>query len=160
MSFTIRSNRYQIFLGNDTFYQLGKFLSRSNLNDSKKFILVDENTKDHCLPLLQNGVLGFQNATILEIKAGENSKSIDVAKELWQQLTDHHADRRSLLVNLGGGVVMDVGGFVGATYMRGIHFINMPTTLLAMVDASVGGKNGLNFSDLKNHIGTFTDPIA
>jgi len=160
MNTTIRSNNYMIFLGNDTFYQLGRFLSRTNHNDSKKIILVDENTKEHCLPMMQKGVFGFQDAVILEIKSGEPSKNIDVVKNLWQQLTDHHTDRHSLMVNLGGGVVMDVGGFVASTYMRGIDFVNMPTTLLSMVDASVGGKNGINFSGLKNHIGTFTDPQA
>src|SRR4051812_30495338 len=108
MSTTIRSRNYIIFLGNDTFYQLGKFLSKNNYNDSKKFILVDENTKEHCLPLLQDGVFGFREATVLEIKAGETSKNIDVATQLWQQLTDHHADRHSLLINLGGGVVGDI----------------------------------------------------
>src|SRR5438045_4060093 len=101
MSTTIRANRYQIFLGNDIFFQLGRFLSKSHHNESKKFILVDDNTREFCLHLLQNGVYGFQKATILEIKSGEASKNIEVIKEIWQKLTDLHADRQSLIVNLG-----------------------------------------------------------
>jgi 3-dehydroquinate synthase len=161
MSTTIRSNNYQIFLGNDTFYQLGKYLSKNGRqNEAKKFILVDSNTKEHCLPLLHRSVLGFQDAVILEIPAGEASKSIDTVVKLWNELTINGADRNSLLLNLGGGVVSDVGGFTAATYMRGIDFINMPTTLLAMVDASVGGKNGINFAGYKNQVGTFDEPKA
>jgi 3-dehydroquinate synthase len=158
---TIRSGDYQIFLGNDTFYQVGKFLARSDRHrDSKKYILADSNTKIHCLPLVLKGVAAFHDATVLEIAAGEKSKSIDTIAQLWAQLTESGADRNSLLLNLGGGVVTDVGGFTAATYMRGIDFINMPTTLLAMVDASVGGKNGINFKDQKNQIGTFDEPKA
>ena len=139
-STTIRSGNYQFYLGNDTFYQVGKFLSRSERHrDSKKFILVDSNTKEYCLPLLQKGVLAFHNATVLEIESGEKSKSIETVVRLWSELTESGADRNSLLLNLGGGVVSDIGGFTAATYMRGIDFINMPTTLLAMVDASIGG---------------------
>jgi 3-dehydroquinate synthase len=158
MSAVIRSNKYLIFLGNDTFHELGKFLSKNNY--SRIFILVDENTKEDCLPLLQRGVVSLQDAHVLEIKSGEASKGIDTIIHLWKQLTEHRADRNSLLLNLGGGVVGDVGGFVASTFMRGIDFINIPTTLLAMVDASVGGKNGINFEGIKNHIGTFTNPSA
>jgi 3-dehydroquinate synthase len=158
MSSIIHSLKYDIFLGNDTFYQLGKFLSRNNY--SRKFILVDENTKEHCLPLLQRGLLSLQDAIVLEIKAGEASKRIDTILRLWKELTEHGADRHAVLINIGGGVVVDVGGFTAATYMRGIDFINIPTSLLAMVDASVGGKNGINFEGLKNHIGTFDNPQA
>ena len=161
MSTIIRSNNYQIYLGNDTFYQVGKFLSKGlRRADSKKIILVDENTKEHCLPLLQRSVLAIQNATVLEISAGESSKNIDTIVRLWNELTELGADRNSLFINLGGGVVSDVGGFTASTYMRGIDFINIPTTLLAMVDASVGGKNGINFGGLKNQVGTFDEPKA
>lgn len=160
-STTIRSGNYQVYLGNDTFYQLGKFLSRSDRHkDSKKYVLVDSNTKEYCLPLLQKSVLAFQDAVILEIEAGEKSKSIETIVRLWTELTESSADRNSLLLNLGGGVVTDIGGFTAATFMRGIDFINMPTTLLAMVDASVGGKNGINFKDYKNQVGTFDEPKA
>lgn len=110
--------------------------------------------------MLQNGVLSFRDAEVLEIETGEKSKSIETIVRLWTLLTESGADRNSLLLNLGGGVVTDIGGFTAATFMRGIDFINMPTTLLAMVDASVGGKNGINFKDYKNQIGTFDEPKA
>ena len=130
------------------------------MDAAKKFILVDSNTKKHCLPLLLHGVLTFRDAEVLEIPAGENSKKIETVTKLWDELTTRGADRNSLLLNLGGGVVTDVGGFTSSTYMRGIRFINMPTTLLAMVDASIGGKNGINFGGFKNQIGTFDEPMA
>jgi len=161
MSTIIRSNNYQVFLGNDTFYQLGKFISKSARHaDARKFILVDDHTRELCLPLLQQNVASLKDALILEIASGEASKNIDAIVKLWNDLTVHGADRNSLLVNLGGGVVSDTGGFTAATYMRGIDFINIPTTLLAMVDASVGGKNGINFGGFKNQVGTFDEPKA
>ncbi len=161
MTTIIRSNHYQIFLGNDTFYEIGKFISKSDrLRDAKKFILVDDHTKELCLPLLQNGVQVLKDAVSLEIPHGEGSKKIETIVKLWNDLTSFGADRNSLLINLGGGVVSDVGGFVAATYMRGINFVNIPTTLLAMVDASAGGKNGINFGGFKNQIGTFDEPVA
>lgn len=155
MSNVIQSS-YEIFIGSDTPVELEKFISK-HYSGRKIFVLVDEHTKVMCLPLMPEKVSG---ATILEIENGEKSKSVATCEKLWQQLTKHHADRKSLLINLGGGMVGDVGGFVAATYMRGIDFINVPTSLLAMVDASAGGKNGINFSGLKNQVGTFTKPQA
>ncbi len=159
MSTVIRSSSYDIFIGNDTFIQLEKFLSK-NYSGRKIFVLVDEHTKEHCLPRILHGVLELKDAIVLEITSGEKNKTISSCEKLWHGLTEHRADRRSLLINLGGGVVCDVGGFVASTYMRGIDFINIPTSLLAMVDASAGGKNGINFSGLKNQVGTFTKPQA
>jgi 3-dehydroquinate synthase len=159
MSTVIHSSSYEIYIGNDTFIQLGKFISKIG-SGRKLFILVDENTKVHCLPLMTERVFALKEAIVLEIPAGEKNKSLATCEKLWKELTDHHADRRSLLINIGGGVVGDAGGFVASTYMRGIDFINIPTTLMAMVDASAGGKNGINFSGLKNQVGTFTKPGA
>jgi 3-dehydroquinate synthase len=159
MSHIIRASSYEIFIGNDAFLQTEKFLTK-NYSGRRIFILVDENTKEKCLPLISGRMQTLKDATVLEIESGEKSKSISSCEKLWKQLTEHRADRKSLLVNLGGGMVSDVGGFVAATYMRGIDFINIPTTLLAMVDASAGGKNGINFSGLKNQVGTFTEPRA
>jgi 3-dehydroquinate synthase len=159
MSSVIRSSSYEIFIGNDTLGQLDKFLSK-NYSGKKIFLLVDENTKAKCLPFITEHIASLKNAVVLELESGEINKSLSSCEKLWQQLTQHHADRRSLLINLGGGMISDVGGFVAATYMRGIDFINIPTTLLAMVDASAGGKNGINFSGLKNQVGTFTRPKA
>lgn len=122
---------------------------------SKIAVLVDENTKRHCLPLIE-GIVDSPN--IIEIKSGEENKNLDSCQHIWQSLTDLTFDRRGLLINLGGGVIGDMGGFCAATYKRGIDFINIPTTLLAMVDASVGGKLGIDFGVFKNHIGLFKEP--
>ena len=159
MSSILHSGSYDIFIGNDTFLQLEKFLAKNLLN-RKLFVLVDENTKAHCLPFISARIQSIKDATILEIQSGEKNKSLSSCEKLWTALTEQHADRRSLLLNIGGGVVCDVGGFVASTFVRGIDFVNMPTSLLAMVDASAGGKNGINFSGLKNQVGTFTKPEA
>src|SRR6185436_16812852 len=159
MSTIINANHYQVFIGNDTFIQLDKFLAK-HYSGRKIFVLVDEHTRALCLPLISERIPVLQSAVVLEIKSGEENKSLETAQQLWSQLTALDAGRRSLLINLGGGVVGDVGGFVASTFVRGINFINIPTTLLAMVDASTGGKNGSNFSGLKNQVGTFTRPDA
>ena len=161
MNTTIRSRNYQVHLGYDVLYRVEKYLTTTaRITASRKIILVDDNTKEHCLPLLLEVALSLRDAVVLDIPKGEASKSIDTIAGLWQQLTDHGADRHTVLANLGGGVVSDIGGFTAATYMRGIHFINLPTTLLSMVDASVGGKNGINFGGYKNQVGTFDEPGA
>lgn len=161
MNTTIRSRNYQVHLGDDALQQVEKYLtSNTRVIASKKIILVDGNTKEYCLPQLQEAAISLRNTEVLKIPAGEASKSIDTIAKLWQQLAELGADRNSILVNLGGGVVGDIGGFTAATYMRGIHFINLPTTLLSMVDASVGGKNGINFAGYKNQVGTFDEPGA
>ncbi len=116
---------------------------------SKIFILVDENTKKVCLPVLQANLSNSEEFEILVMPAGESHKNISVSEELWQQLSVLGADRKSLLINLGGGVVTDIGGFVAATFRRGIHFINIPTSLLAMVDAAIGGKTGVDLGGLR-----------
>ncbi len=121
------------------------------------FILVDENTRACCLPKVLNQP-AFQQAQILEIPAGENFKTLDTCEKIWQQLLEQNADRNTLLVNLGGGVISDMGGFIASLYKRGIDFINIPTTLLAMVDATVGGKTGVDFFGIKNSIGVFSLP--
>jgi 3-dehydroquinate synthase len=95
---------------------------------------------------------------VLEIEPGEEQKTIDTCVSIWNVLTEYGADRKSLVINIGGGVVTDLGGFVAATFKRGIDFIHVPTTLLAMVDASVGGKNGVDLGNLKNQVGTITTP--
>jgi len=159
MSRIIQSASYEIFIGNDTFIQLEKYLLKY-YSGRKIFILVDENTSEFCLPLVSERIPVFKEATILRMESGEKNKSLATCEMLWRQLTEKFADRKSVLINIGGGVVGDVGGFVASTYMRGIDFINIPTSLLAMVDASVGGKTGINFHGLKNQVGTFTKPSA
>lgn len=141
---------------NDNFSQLNYFLHEKTF--SKIFILVDENTHEYCLPVLLGNMetdLGFE---ILEIEAGEEMKNIQTANQLWEILTEMQADRKALVINLGGGVITDMGGFVASTYKRGIKFINIPTTLLSMCDASIGGKTGIDLMHYKNMIGTFAFP--
>ncbi len=124
------------------------------------FILVDENTEKFCLPLFRNELPGVNITGVIKIKSGELNKNIQSASAIWQQLTQFHAERSSLLVNLGGGVITDIGGFAAATFKRGIDFINVPTTLLGQVDAAIGSKTGVDFKEYKNQIGLFADPGA
>jgi 3-dehydroquinate synthase len=120
-------------------------------------VLCDENTFTYCYPKLKEFLPAHQ--TII-IKAGEEHKTLAACEGIWQQLTNYLADRNSLLVNVGGGVVCDMGGFGAGCYKRGIPFINVPTTLLAMVDAAAGGKTGIDFGGYKNQIGLFYHPMA
>ena len=121
-------------------------------------ILVDEFTNKYCLPIIQD--LLPSNFTKILIKSGEHHKNLATCERVWDRMTNANMDRHSLLVNLGGGVIGDLGGFCASTYKRGIDFIQIPTTLLAQVDASVGGKLGIDFHGLKNHIGVFQLPKA
>ena len=121
-------------------------------------ILVDEFTNKYCLPIIQD--LLPTNFTKILIKSGEHHKNLATCERVWDRMTQANMDRHSLLVNLGGGVIGDLGGFCASTYKRGIDFIQIPTTLLAQVDASVGGKLGIDFHGLKNHIGVFQLPKA
>jgi len=122
---------------------------------SAYFVLFDENTKEHCLPKLSNALPDFQ---LIEIQSGEQNKNIETFEIISEALLLANADRKALLINLGGGVIGDMGGFVAGCYKRGIDFIQIPTTLLAMVDASIGGKTGINFKGVKNQIGLFANP--
>ncbi|GHS91151.1 3-dehydroquinate synthase [Bacteroidia bacterium] len=124
------------------------------IEHDRLFVLVDENTQQGCLPLLQETGL-IENAGLIVIPSGEINKSIDTLTKVWTYLSRHEATRKSLLLNLGGGLLTDLGGFAAATFKRGMHFVNIPTTLLSMVDAAVGGKTGINFLGLKNEIGAF-----
>jgi len=145
-----------ISLLDHNFSQLNDFLKEKSF--SKIFILVDENTHEYCLPVLLGSMETENSFEILEIEAGEEMKNIQTANHLWEILTEMHADRKALIINLGGGVITDMGGFVASTYKRGIHFINIPTTLLSMCDASIGGKTGIDLMHYKNMVGTFSFP--
>lgn len=120
------------------------------------FVLTDETTKADCWPVISR-FIGLRDACLITIGASDTNKNIDSLVHVWRELEKGHATRHSLLINLGGGMVTDLGGFAASTFKRGIDFINIPTTLLAMVDASVGGKTAINFDDLKNEIGVFND---
>jgi 3-dehydroquinate synthase len=152
----IQSNKGSIYGDADAWEILARDLQ--NLSPSKIFILTDTNAQNYCIPHLIKKLpvsAGFQ---IIVIPAGEPSKTIHSCLKVWEELSRSGADRKSLLINLGGGVVSDLGGFVASAFKRGIPFINIPTTLLAMVDASVGGKNGVDLGTLKNQIGVIRNP--
>jgi 3-dehydroquinate synthase len=126
-----------------------------HLDPDKTVFLVDENTRRHCL-----NIVASKDINVIEIESGESQKHLNTCNDIWQQMTEFGMSRQSLLINLGGGVIGDMGGFVASTYKRGIRFVNIPTTLLSQVDASIGGKLGIDFQGLKNHIGLFRDPEA
>jgi len=144
----IKADDYSIWIGENSIARLDVS------NYSKVGILVDENTKRNCLHKLPK----IESSIIIEIKSGEEYKNITTSNFIWEQLTKHNFDKNALLINLGGGVIGDMGGFCASTYKRGIDFIQIPTTLLSMVDASVGGKLGIDFNGLKNQIGLFSNP--
>lgn len=128
----------------------------SECEHDRIFVLTDETTQQLCWPKIKN-FKALKDSTPIIIKATDTHKNLDTLAEVWQALSNGGATRHSLMINLGGGMVTDLGGFAASTFKRGIDFINIPTTLLAMVDASVGGKTGINFGGLKNEIGVFSD---
>lgn len=135
---------------------LSTFLKGSNY--SSVFLLTDHNTNRHCMPMIAATKKKYISH-VFNVQAGESTKNIDTCICIWTDLNNYGADRSSLLINLGGGMITDLGGFVASTYKRGIDFLNIPTSMLAMIDASVGGKNGINLGVLKNQIGTINDPV-
>ena len=137
---------------------LNNYLNKNSANWSSVHLLVDSNTYNYCLPKMMDEIDLFQNAEIIEIEPGEASKTIEIATGLWQTLSETGADRSALMINIGGGVVTDLGGWVASTYKRGIDFIHIPTTLLGMVDAAIGGKTAIDLDEVKNLVGTFCLP--
>lgn len=152
----IQSDNYTIYFNDASFVYLENLLKTETY--SKIFVLVDENTNEHCLPYFLANLPTEIEIEIIEIEAGEENKNIYTCIDLWHTLIELDADRKSIMINLGGGVITDIGGFVASTYKRGIDFVNVPTTLLAMVDASVGGKTGVDLGSLKNQIGVINEP--
>lgn len=134
---------------------LSRELAKEEWQKAKYTILLDENTFQHCLPQMISRVEALQEAEFIEVPVGEECKSLEVAVQVWQTLMESEADRNAVIVNLGGGCVCDLGGYVAAGYKRGIRYVNVPTTLLSMVDASIGGKTAINFGGVKNSIGHF-----
>lgn len=124
---------------------------------SQIIVLVDENTEALCLVKLENILTNYKT---ISITSGEINKTLNTCQIIWQTLLGFNTDRNALLINLGGGVICDMGGFCASTYKRGIDFINIPTTLLAQVDASIGSKTGIDFQNQKNMIGLFSEPKA
>ena len=123
-------------------------------------ILVDENTHDHCLEFLITGFEALAEAEVIMLPAGEENKVLEVCFQVWETLTEAGFGRHDLLINLGGGMVTDLGGFVASVYKRGFAFVHIPTSLLGMVDAAVGGKTGIDLAGYKNQLGTFQEPLA
>ena len=123
------------------------------------FLLTDANTRNYCLPIIQS-LPEIREAKKFSIPAGDENKNIESLSEVWKFFSDSGANRKSLLINLGGGMLTDLGGFAAATFKRGIRFVNIPTTLLGAVDAAVGGKTGINFYGLKNEVGAFAPAVA
>ncbi len=148
-------SKRNIFITKDAKSKLLEVLNQSNY--TKQCVIVDENTNEHCLALVQ-GII--PNAKVIQIQSGEENKNLTTCQFIWDAMTEHQMDRKSVVINLGGGVIGDMGGFCAATYKRGLEFIQIPTTLLSQVDASVGGKLGVDFQNFKNHIGVFKNPAA
>tara|TARA_B100000949_G_scaffold235585_1_gene260037 strand:+ start:7479 stop:8534 length:1056 start_codon:yes stop_codon:yes gene_type:complete len=152
---SVKSQHYEVHINELAKASLNQHIAKKGY--SKIFLLVDENTKAHCLPIF-NKIIDFPIDSLLEIESGEKNKHIHTCLQLWEDLSNLDGDRKSLLINLGGGVLTDMGGFVASTFKRGIDFINIPTTLLSMVDASIGGKTGVDLGSLKNQVGVINQP--
>lgn len=153
---TIQANGYSIFFSETGYEALNQILIEEKY--SSIFVIVDSHSNDYCLPQFLPHLATEIAIEIIEFESGESSKNIEICVQIWEALTELGADRKSVIINLGGGVVTDLGGFVASTFKRGIDFIHVPTTLLAMVDASVGGKNGVDLGNLKNQIGVINVP--
>ena len=144
--------KQEIIVDKDLKNSLPKALQK--INYDKLFVLTDENTAHHCFPLIRD-FDEIRNAGLITVKAGDLHKTLDATADVWMYLSRNGATRKSAMINLGGGMVTDLGGFAASTFKRGIPYINIPTTLLGAVDAAVGGKTGVNFNGLKNEIGVF-----
>lgn len=145
--------------GNILESNLGDLLS-DKFGDSKKVIITDENVFELWGSWLLTNFEALAQADVIVLPAGEENKTLEECAQVWGALTDYEIGRKDLIINFGGGVITDMGGFVAATFKRGMDFINIPTTLLSQVDASIGGKTGIDFGSFKNQIGVFADPRA
>jgi 3-dehydroquinate synthase len=153
---SIQANNYPVHFNETGYEKLNQHLKENKY--SNLFIIVDSNTNEYCLPKFLPLLETELTIEIIEFEAGEPNKNIETCIQIWNVLTELGADRKTLIINIGGGVVTDLGGFVASTFKRGVDFIHIPTTLLSMVDASVGGKNGVDLGNLKNQIGVINTP--
>mgnify|MGYP003948783589 CR=1 FL=1 len=135
-------------------------LLNSNYKESRIIVFADENTHDLCLNYLFDSCVNLEGADVIVLPLGEENKIIEISYQVMETLSEFRLERTDLIINLGGGVVTDMGGFISSIYKRGIDFIHIPTTLLGMIDASIGGKNGVNMGAFKNQIGIFRHPIS
>ncbi|WP_159947479.1 3-dehydroquinate synthase [Polaribacter septentrionalilitoris] len=153
---TIQAVTYPVHFQEKGYKALSNLVKKNNY--STIFILVDENTFEHCYPKFIRNFSAENRIEVIEIESGEINKNLETCIGVWNAITELGGDRKSLLITLGGGVITDLGGFVASCFKRGIDFVNVPTTLLSMVDASVGGKTGVDLGVLKNQIGLFANP--
>lgn len=155
----IQAGIHPVVVGAHALAHLDQWLSTQQ-RGTRLFILGDETTTVQCLPELLAHVPHLREAHSMQVRSGELSKDIEVCRALWSHLAEEHADRQAILVNLGGGVITDLGGFTAATYKRGIRFIHAPTTLMGMVDAAIGGKTAIDLNGVKNLVGVFAQPVG
>ena len=146
--------KQKVIISDDLCQSLSKAIGE--VKHDQLFVLCDRITRDYCFPVIHDFDC-MKNASLIAIDEGDIHKNLDAVVFVWNELQQRSATRHSLMVNLGGGMVTDLGGFAASTFKRGIPYINIPTTLLSMVDASVGGKTGINFGGLKNEIGVFNN---
>jgi 3-dehydroquinate synthase len=151
---------YNIYIDKDAFVALAVFLEENIPGKEKMFLLADENTARYCLPLLPEDILQRYSPERIVVQPGEYFKTLASCERVWSVLAGNRAGRKSLLINLGGGTVTDLGGFAASVYKRGMAYVNLPTTLLAMTDAATGGKTGVNYRNLRNAIGSFAPPAG
>ncbi len=156
----IDAGNYPVYIGAEVFKIMENFLQLQKFKKSRFLILVDENTRRHCLGEILDKVRTLADAGIIRIKSGEKHKNLKSCSIIWQHMIDEKVDRHTVLVNLGGGVISDLGGFAAATFKRGIRYVNIPTSLTGQIDAAIGGKVGIDYKQLKNQIGLFADPQA
>ena len=153
---TIQAISYPVHFQEESYQKLSNLIEKNKY--SIIFILVDENTFEHCYPKFIPNLSTDKRIEVIEIESGEINKNLETCMGVWNAITELGGDRKSVLITLGGGVITDLGGFVASCFKRGIDFVNIPTTLLSMVDASVGGKTGVDLGVLKNQIGLFANP--
>lgn len=149
--------KQKVIICKDLKAEISAFLQ--SVSYDKLFVLTDTNTLEKCYPFLSN-VPEIKDAPVFTVAAGDTHKSLEQVADIWMRLSNEGASRKSLLLNVGGGMITDMGGFAAATFKRGIKSVNVPTTLMASVDAAVGGKTGINFNGLKNEIGSFYPPLC
>lgn len=153
---SILLKNYSIHFQAQAYKTLNQYIKTENF--SKIVVLVDSNTHQFCLASFLGEIEQTEAIEIIEIDPGETHKSLETCTQIWESLAQLNVDRKSLMINLGGGIVTDVGGFIASTFKRGISFVHIPTTLLGMVDAAIGGKNGVNLGHLKNQVGVINPP--
>lgn len=153
----VSAGDHPVFLGDGVLDALAGLVKA---REGDVYVLCDRNTAAHCLPELLNTLEGLAPVSTMEVEPGEGSKSLETCRGLWDHLLLHEADRHTLLINLGGGVITDLGGFVAGTYKRGIDCVHVPTTLMGMCDAAIGGKNGIDLGGVKNAVGLVRGPLG